>query len=315
VIKFNTKEKVFIFLLCLFWIKFYLFGNGILPDGLTLSTSAGFCINHIYENVFEKNEKESELEWKSYVPSLLCALDYSYSWFDAHFLLNSAIPVALGTITDKDFFLDGMGSVAKFSKHNVITDKDYLFQVDFWGLKEIGRLIFCVGTRGFYSNIKLETDDGYLQYPDEQKTWNGSEAVEYLNGTAITYEQSRFILGFGLQLGYCFSEKNNFGCQVKTFYYAFGWIQAIDNHFLRLTQFCDSMKGSGFSLEMSFSINLVEKLCILCSIEYLNINADGYTSVNSIGIITQNTNQIGNSVLVSTKYSVSIFTVGLSCKL
>lgn len=79
-------------LICLFWlfcIKVFIYGNDILHDGFTFSTSVGFCVNHIYENVFENNEKESELEWKSYVPSLLCVLDYSYSSLIGTYALNN----------------------------------------------------------------------------------------------------------------------------------------------------------------------------------------------------------------------------------
>lgn len=301
-----------------FFVKLYFFG-----ESLNLTTSQFFltsaiCCNSIsiYENVFENNEKSSELKWDSISPCILCSIGYSYKGFSSVLAVDSAIPIECGKMTDKDFFLNGTGAISLFSRHDVITDKDYSFILDLNYSRRISSFFFSLSLRGLYSNIKLESDDGYLQYPAENKEWNGTEKTEPLNGTAVTYEQSRFIAGFGVQIGSIWGKNDRFKCCFSFLYYPFVQIKAIDNHFLRMTQFCDLMKtGDGFDFELSLRILINEKLNIKTSFMDAVINANGETYINSIGIITQSTTKSSNTCSVSTKYNKLSFTLGLVYKI
>ena len=145
--------------------------------------------------VYSNNIKESHLEWHNYKPSVGINAVVSVENFICDFTVQSCIPVALGKVTDKDFFISEQNPIAMFSEHNLITDKDYSFELNLSYKFNLPILNIGLGASGIYSNTKMEAVDGYLQYPDGHKEWTGNENKDFLNGTVISYEQSRFLAG------------------------------------------------------------------------------------------------------------------------
>ena len=89
---------------------------------LKLCPLFGFSISDVNEFVYNKDLKESHLEWKNYKPFIginaICLIQN----FIIDFKAQNAIPVTLGSVTDKDF--SETNAISMYSYHNLITNKD-----------------------------------------------------------------------------------------------------------------------------------------------------------------------------------------------
>ena len=268
----------------------------------------GVSFAKIDELVYSNNIKESQIEGKNYKPFVGINTVFLMQNFMCDFTVQSCIPVALGIVTDKDFFISEQNPIAMFSEHNLITDKDYLFELNLSYKFNLPVLNFGLGVSGIYSNTKMEAVDGYLQYPENHKEWTGNESKDFLNGTVISYEQSRFLAGMTI-----FMEKE-FSCLsflLKGSFYPFVSVECIDNHFLRSVQFLDSMK-EGFAYSVKFNadwkINKTNSLFLNTSFSYLA--AEGNSFVNPLGIITSETKEVDKTCTVATNYCDLSFVFG-----
>lgn len=268
----------------------------------------GFSFSKIDELVYSNNIKESHLEWNNCKPCLGINAAFSIENFMCDFTVQSAIPVALGKVTDKDFFVSEENAISMFSEHNLITDKDYSIELNLSYKVNLPVLQMGFGVSGIYSNTKMEASDGYLQYPDGNQEWTGNENKDFLNGTVISYEQSRFFVGMTM-----FVQKD-FSClcfSLKGSFYPFVGVDCIDNHVLRSVQFLDSMK-KGFAYSVKFNtewkINKKNSLFLDTSFSYLT--AEGNTSVNPLGIITSETKQLDKTCTVATNFYDLSFVLG-----
>lgn len=261
--------------------------------------------SRINEYVFENTELLSEINWNGYRPGLRLGIEYCISNFDFLFSVYSAIPVESGYVIDRDFFTTGSNKskATQYSKHDLITDKDYSFNLEAWYSVPLSKVRFSLGLSGIYSNFKAETDDGYLQYPQNSSdVWTGNEDKYFLNGTAITYEQQRLFAGFGFMVSSNWQQSKHLTYFVKGFWFPFVRIDAIDNHFLRLIQFCDSLnnKAHGFSVSGTCSYYFSENCGLNLSVIYRYLEAEGTTKTSPIGIITYNTADSGEGTVVKT---------------
>lgn len=283
-------------------------------NGFSLTVGLDFSKGTVSEYVFEDGIRESQLDWHSMRPQTDMDIVWKFNGFKIDFRAKTVFPVALGYITDRDFFLTDANELAKFSYHDLITDKDYLFALNLSYAFDFDIFKVGIGFGGFYSNIKMETDDGYLQYPASGEVWTGNEEKDFLNGTAISYEQARYALGFSLSFEKDFSNRFSF-CLSGT-YYPLVKADAIDNHFLRSTQFYDSMK-KGFSADINalleWKINDMQG--IYFSAGYNCFKAFGNTNVNPLGIITHNTQSAPDSCTVATECHDMTFAIGMKFKL
>lgn len=268
----------------------------------------GFSFAKIDELVYSNNIKESHLEWHNYKPFVGINAVVSVENFICDFTVQSCIPVALGKVTDKDFFISEQNPIAMFSEHNLITDKDYSFELNLSYKFNLPILNIGLGASGIYSNTKMEAADGYLQYPDGHKEWTGNENKDFLNGTVISYEQSRFLAGMTIFLQ---KEFSSLSFLLKGSFYPFVSDECIDNHFLRSVQFLDSMK-EGFAYSVKFNadwkINKTNSLFLNTSFSYLA--AEGNSFVNPLGIITSETKETDKTCTVATNYCDLSFVLG-----
>ncbi len=274
-----------------------------------LTPSYGFSCSDISELVYEYDMKESQISWKNYKPVLGIDTTCLIQNFIIDFKIHNSIPVALGNVTDKDFFTDETNDISMYSEHNLITDKDYLFKVDFSYEFNFSLFAMGLGLSGIYSNTKMEAVDGFFQYPLDGTAWKGYESKTELNGTVMSYEQSRYLLGLKLSLQ---AEIKRLIFNIICYYYPFGKVDCVDNHFLRSIQFCDSMKdifscNAGFKL--AWKINRTYR--VFAEAEYTYLRAKGNTSVNSLGVINHGTKTLDETCTVGTNYYDLVFSVGL----
>lgn len=279
---------------------------------LKLRPLFGFSVSSVNELVYKNGVKESHLEWKNYKPSIGINVVCAIQNFIMDFKLQSAIPVALGNVTDKDFFTE-TNSISMYSWHDLITDKDYSFDFNLSYKFDLPVFIIGLGLSTIYSNIKMEATDGYLQYPVGNNVWTGNENKEYLNGTVISYEQSRFIAGFLLFLQ---KEYNYFAFTVTGCFYPVVRVECIDNHFLRAVQFLDYMKdGISYKIKSQVDWKINEKCCLFINADFIYLNAEGDTSINSLGIITYDTTELDETCSAATSYYDLVFTLGFEIKI
>lgn len=269
--------------------------------------------NILYEKVFENGTKASELRWMGFSPVISVGLETLInSSYYLGFSISSSIPTQIGNVTDKDFFINEKNNISKYSEHNVITDKDYCLSLDSFYVFSLpfSKIDFMLGISGLYSNLKMETDDGYLQYPSGNMAWTGNEEKEYINGTAVSYEQSRIFAGFGFGISSKKESLRYFTFSLMGYCYPIVYISAIDNHFLRLTQFCDLMnKGFSARLKGDITLRISKKFALYTNLIFTFATASGSTYTNSIGLITQNTTE-SSSYTASTLYFNPMVTLG-----
>lgn len=322
----------------LFSILFLVNKSYTVEANFSMNTWTGFSSCSIIENVYSDGIKESELKWENYKPLLGVDLSYKYKLEtidynedpniikiggkdESDYINNiyikvdlgayTAFPIAAGIVEDRDFSVDSLNNLIKYSNHNLITDKDYSLYSNICFHQGNEKFNLGVGFSARYSNIKMESDDGYLQYAPNGKVWTGKETKENLNGTAISYEQSRKMIGniFYINAVICKKVPVSF----TVYYYPEMTVEAIDNHFLRSTQFYDTMK-SGYTLDFSLSIGWIfkENCFFYSKVNYEFFNSQGTTRVNSLGIVSHDTYDIKDNYTASTEYSNWIFSIGLS---
>lgn len=276
-----------------------------------LSPLIGFSFSNVNEFVYNNNVKSSQLEWKNYKPLIGIDADCSINNIILDFKVQSSIPVALGNVTDKDFF--ETEAISMYSYHNLVTDKDYSFEVNLFYKFIFSFFSMGLGLSGIYSNIKMEATDGYLQYPSENNEWTENISKDYLNGTIMSYEQSRSMAGLSFFIE---KEINYFSFALTGYFYPLIRIDSIDNHFLRSIQFIDSMK-KGFSFKIKQNINwkINEKYCLSFNADFNYLEAKGNTCINPLGIITHDTVELDKtSNIATTSYYDLVFTLGFVIK-
>lgn len=271
----------------------------------------GFSISNVNEFVYNKDLKESHLEWKNYKPFIginaICLIQN----FIIDFKAQNAIPVTLGSVTDKDF--SETNAISMYSYHNLITNKDYSFELNLsynfiFPIFNIG-----LGLSGVYSNIKMEAVDGYLQYPIGNDKWTGNESKQYLNGTVISYEQSRFMLGLLISLQ---KQIKYFSFGLTGNFYPFVRIDCIDNHFLRSIQFLDSLQnGCAFKVKACIEWKIKNDFWLFFNTDYSFAKANGNTFINSLGIITHETTKVEENYSAATSYYDLNLTFGFIIKI
>lgn len=267
---------------------------------MKISSLIGFSFSKIDEYVYKNTIKESQLEWKNFKPfigiDVLCAIRN----FFIDLKVQSAIPVTLGNITDKDFLISEENVVSMFSSHDLITDKDYSFNVDLSYKIVFPFLELGLGLSSVYSNIKMEAIDGYLQYPIGSNIWTGDENKEYINGAVISYEQSRFLLGL---LAFFQKKVSVFSFVLTGVFYPLVRVNCIDNHFLRSVQFLDFMKsGFSYSIKSDCIWNINEKYKLFFSFDFIYLKANGTTCINPLGIIVYETTELDENYRVATTF-------------
>ncbi|CAM4298702.1 omptin family outer membrane protease [Treponema peruense] len=296
-------KKVFFLLVFVLYANHYVSGISF-----QICPFSGFEFGNISELVYENNVEVSELEWTQITPYIGITTKINLWNFLFDFTIKNAIPVALGRITDKDFSNAGSSYVSLYSEHNLITDKDYLFDLNIVYLFKINKLVAGLGISGFYSNLKMEAVDGYLQYPDDNTVWTGTENKDYLNGTSISYEQQKFAGGF-----YSIVQTNlqKFNLAFSFNIYPFIKVDCIDNHFFRSIQFLDNM-----TIGYCYRVNVIadwkiSKNCILFfSVDYFYLEAFGTTSINPLGQINYGTRETKDSNNSATNESNFNFKAG-----
>ena len=289
------KKKCFI---CFF----VLFIENLFAQSIVFETRSriGFSFSNIDEFVYENNIKSSHIQWKNYKPFVGFNANFSIYDIVVKFELKTAIPVALGCVIDKDFFISEQNSISLYSCHDLITDKDYSFDFEILYNFDCNILNLGIGLSAGYSNVKMEATDGYLQYPIDNNEWNGKESKNNLNGTVITYEQSRFVAGlsfllqkksgkFGFLFGYCF--------------YPITKIECIDNHFLRSVQFIDNLKaGFAYKINLCIDFTIKNDVGLFLYTEFSSLKSKGNTFANPLGVITHNTIGLDQTCTAGTNY-------------
>lgn len=287
----------------------------IFPQAIAVKLSPlfGFSIGNINELVYENDIKESQLEWENYKPFIGINTTCSIRSFVIDFKVQSAIPVALGNMTDKDFAVSETSYISLYSRHNLITDKDYSFELNLSYKFILPFLGIGLGLTGAYSNIKMEATDGYLQYPAGNKAWTGNESKDYLNGTVISYEQSRCIAGL---LFFIQSEFKYFYFSFTGCFYPIVQIECIDNHFLRSVQFLDHMEeGLAYRIKPHLGWKINTKYSVFINADFTYLEAKGNTRINSLGIISYDTTELDKSCSSATNYFDLVFTLGFAIKI
>ena len=89
-------------------------------------------------------------------------------------------------------------------------------------------------------------------------------------------------------------------------------IFAIDNHFLRSIQFCDSMeRGDGFDGRLFVNWKVHDRVFFHLNCECRYLKASGYSKKNAIGVVLQNTVDLEKQCTVVTESYDLIFKLGL----
>lgn len=190
----RAKKKIFAI------IALFLFKQAYSMDfSLQLIPSYGFSLSDISELVYENNVKESQIRWKNYKPVLGIDTECSLQNFIIDFKIHNSIPVALGNVIDKDFFLDETNDISMYSEHDLITDKDYLFKLDLSYQFILPLLTVGLGLSGVYSNTKMEAVDGFLQYPSDGSSW---KKTSHIKANVLLGLKGLKVLGIIGDLGY-----------------------------------------------------------------------------------------------------------------
>jgi outer membrane protease len=102
-----------------------------------------------------------------------------------------------------------------------------------------------------YRDRQWSAVNGYLQYPKSGEPWTGAVEKQPMEGTVISYETSAFMPSLSLNLGYTFGQ--GLGITLEGSWYPTMEVTALDNHYVRLTQFATTMQGGqGFHFDLTF---------------------------------------------------------------
>lgn len=279
------------FTLCLLSLLFVglLFAKEKSPVSFNFENGLGMSHSFVNESVLQNDVTISDLDWKTILlPNVNMGFQFSYRWFSFGANFNSAIPVKTGSIEDFDCLATNSNDITNFSKHDLYVDKDYkveaYLQFSFlWGnrFSKISSFVGC----GF-KNKKYSARDGFLQYPEVSgNLWTGNEPKVDVTGNVISYEQSYFYPFFGVVYS------QDFDILYWSFsfaYYPYISAKALDSHYLRLTQFYDSMNNGSGSLSL-LSVGYFPESWnylhgFMLTFSFQNVFSQGKSSSNNIGI-------------------------------
>jgi len=235
--------KIVISILFLFLVFF-----GISPSygvEITFILETGFRNGSTKEFVFEGDKCISLLEWNDrVVPTVGFTGQIGVRNFTFRLNLDFAVPVISGEMENYDYLIADSFSPSHYSWHDVYLDKDFKFSIEGGYEIQLKNWYITPSIGMQYLNRKWTATDGYLQYPD-MGHWTGNEQKVNLNGPVIGYEQAVWYPFAALETG--FTHIFPFECKIrvsiKCGIYPYIWAETNDNHFLRNTQFYDSLRG------------------------------------------------------------------------
>lgn len=276
-----------------------------------INFNVGINSGYVDEIVYENGNRISLLNWKvPVIPSL--EIETNFEFFNLNFHVNykNSIPVKSGNLKDFDYLSDDYDSISHFSEHDLYVDKD--FSIDSmlgWKFKLWENINFTPFAGFLYQNRKFTARDGYLQYSADSY-WDENEEKTHLLGNLISYEQAIFSPLVGLKISKLFKEKYNI--EIDIMYFPYVTAKTLDSHFLRLTQFYDSMQnGDGVRAKIGFSLYSNSKhlyKMIKFIVGYESFVCEGSTSSAKIGADSSGFTiiQNANSGLVSKFFFASV---------
>ncbi len=251
-----------------------------------LETSFLIQNSTVEELVFEGDKQISKLVWQQYLdPSIRITYNARLQSLFLKAQYTSSIPIKSGILENYDY-LSSTDAITHYSNHNLYLDKNFSLQgqlgymfnfVDVYALKPF------VGFT--YQNRKFSAQDGYLQYPEiSGDEWNASLEKDSVTGVVILYEQAIMYPYVGIDNLFFVDT-----CMISVYatYLPYVYVDALDSHILRLTQFYDEMRGGyGFTVGTAVSFPLGEKsnIGLKVGFDYEYFNSYGTTSSNVIGI-------------------------------
>jgi plasminogen activator len=297
------------------WITFItLLSLPVFASALDFSFDFGVGIKtaRTYEYVYEGDKCISRLDWYD---AAVPVVSFSGTLEAFRFFIQSgitlAVPVRSGTMEDYDFLVEDSYEPSLYSFHNSYLDKDFFCSFDLGYRFHIKKWVLSPSAGFSYYNRKWSASGGYLQYP-ESGLWTGTEPKQNLNGTVIGYEQALMSPVISLQADYALTPR--FALFASGSFSPYAWTHSMDSHFLRDTQFYDTMEGgTGYTLELGAAFSSAKKgamaLCI--SLQYEAFNSAAGTTASSMIGETDEANIIDEGYSSKTKNSAFRIVAGV----
>jgi outer membrane protease len=255
-----AKTVSIIFLILIF--KFSVYSEQQNRLNISFEFQAGFVNGNTREYVFENDKCISRLDWdEKYSPYF--AFEAKVYFLNVLFFgsIASVIPDKCGYMEDYDFLISGSDTPSHYSKHDAYLDKHIITSTGLgYNINIFNRLSFIPFAGFEYQNRKWSAQDGYLQYPVGGSAWTGLESKQAVKGSVISYEQMLYYPYVGMEIVFSINEMFDFSCEGA--YYPIVNVETIDNHYLRLKSFYDTMEnGIGYKagIGLIIYINRAEK--------------------------------------------------------
>jgi len=227
---------------------FMLFGAQVLSDAIEIDLifETGLRSGITQELVYQGDVRRSQLDWVDRAVPLvgITAHISESSGFFSKLGLSFAVPVRSGTMENRDFLLTTSALVSHYSWHEIFSDRDFSASIKAGYEFRFGSFHITPSVGFRYHNRKWTAIGGYLQYP-VAGPWTGMEPRVLLHGPVVSYEQNIWFPFAALQAGFShvFPDASTVRLAASVGVYPFIRAEAEDVHFLRNTQFNDSMRG------------------------------------------------------------------------
>lgn len=248
--------------------------------------SIGIRHQTLKESVFQSATKISEISWKPDIePCVTNELAFGVSCVSFTFGFSTAIPVKTGSVEDRDWLFPDSSILSNYSRHENFVDKDYMIygKVAYTAPVLFGRLSIRTGLGIQYDNEKYAAKNGYYQYSlIENKPVDSNTKKTDVYGTGMTYEISAFIPFCFVDARVRIDEKHS--CFLSFDYFPYMFIDSVDMHVMRLTEFYDSMRGGyGFKIATGYAYSLTKKISLELAVSYSLLEIFGISSSRAIG--------------------------------
>jgi outer membrane protease len=251
------KKTVIAALVCI-WISAQAYAE--IPIGGSLQTHIGMFFGGMTEYVYEKGRDQelSRLEWEeNFVPYVVVSGELDIWKFFLEASVITAIPIRSGLMRDYDYMLPGSDVQSHYSEHDAIFDKHLEIAPKLGYFFSIGRFSFAPSIGILFRSRKWTATGGFAQYPSVG-AWSEDTPKEKMAGAVISYEESTWFPTVSLESGFAINDRFNLG--LTAVWYPYLDIKTIDSHYIRKTQFHDTMRGGmGCLAELSIMYSLYSK--------------------------------------------------------
>lgn len=224
--------------------------------GFDFNITSGFMHGTAFEYVYQDNKQVSRLEWEEhFVPYI--NLTGVFSIFD-FFISGSAlgaVPLKSGEMRDYDYLLSGSNALTNYSEHDALLEYHFDFDTAAGYRFRRNRFVLAPAFGYNYTVRKWNGKDGFMQYA-AAGALQGNEKKTPVTGSVITYDQKISYFYLSLNAGYLFF--NRVLVSVTGAFIPYLWIETLDHHILRDTEFYDTMTGG---LGGSAGLNISYKPC------------------------------------------------------